>query len=465
MPSALTVLSYLLQAAPYAAAALLGVLVPTLGVVCYSRFGAGVAVVFLMFAVEALYMYVGGLQLGIVLYATDFVLVFIGAVAGLRLLVARDLPRRHWAWFVFGLVFFASLGLGLASYGTGAGVQARPYFYFLVAWTYGMTFEIDARRLRLILNSLVALAVLLLCIIAYRWTVYYLPIRELLPEGGVYNNDGPIRVIRSYEAIVLGQVLILGLFLPQASRGLVLARVLAPLLLGAVIVLQHRSVWLATIAGALGAILLGGSRTRGSAGQLVLIVAIVSVTALPLVLDERLSGVNEQLGASAGSALAGGGTTGERAESWSVMIGQWWGAGPRSIAIGQSFGTDPSRYVHEQDGGGVRKIVYGAHNFYVQTLFSTGLVGLLSFLVAAGFVVRGLYRICASGTEGPEADALLILILMQLVYYVPYGTDYLQSLLFGVALAYVATHERKRAAAAAADTRPMRRFPPSSRWA
>ena len=33
---------------------------------------------------------------------------------------------------------------------------------------------------------------------------------------------------------------------------------------------------------------------------------------------------------------------------------------------------------------------------------------------------------------------LLVLMAMQLAYYVPYGTDYLQSFIFGIALAYVA---------------------------
>ena len=43
--------------------------------------------------------------------------------------------------------------------------------------------------------------------------------------------------------------------------------------------------------------------------------------------------------------------------------------------------------------GGTKKISYMAHNFYVQTLFNTGLLGLGAFLVAAWYVMAGLYRI------------------------------------------------------------------------
>ena len=41
-----------------------------------------------------------------------------------------------------------------------------------------------------------------------------------------------------------------------------------------------------------------------------------------------------------------------------------------------------------------------------------------------------------------SAAILLVIVVMQLVYYVPYGTDYLQQLVLGCALAYVASRER-----------------------
>ena len=463
--SLMTLLGYVMTAMPYLAATGLGVLLPALGALCYARFGVGLLVLLGMYAVEALFMDVGGIQLGIALYVTDFALIFMGAVAALRLLSAHAAPKRHWAWLLFGLTFVLSLGLGLASFGSTAGVQARPYFYFLVAWSYGLSFEITSRHLRLVLNSLVAIAVLMLCITAYRWVVYYVPVRELLPEGGSYNVDGPIRVIRSFEALVLAEVLVIGLLLHRAASGFTLARILSPLILACVVVLQHRSVWVATFAGLMGAILIARSRAGKSAEQAVLAVVIVAVTALPLALDDRLAGIGVQVGSSAGSALDGRGTTGERVESWKEIVGQWAQGGPRSILIGQSFGSDPTRYVHDQDRGGLRKISYTAHNFYVQTLANMGLLGLGSFLVAAGYVLRGLYRICAAGNEGPEANALLVLIIMQLAYYVPYGTDYLQSLLFGIALAYVAVHDRKGGVAKASGGAAMRPLVRPSRWA
>ena len=126
MPSALSLLNDVLIATPYIAATALGLLLPALAVCCYARFDVGIAVVLAMYAIEALYMSVGGLQLGITLYYTDLALVFIGLIAGLRIVHASDVPRRHWAWMLFGASIFLSLGLGLPTFGSSAGVQARP---------------------------------------------------------------------------------------------------------------------------------------------------------------------------------------------------------------------------------------------------------------------------------------------------------------------------------------------------
>lgn len=457
-------LNYVFAAMPYVIAVGLGLLVPTLGVLCYSRFSAGVAVTFLMFIVEALFMEAeaGGIFLGINLFFTDLAMIFIGVVAGFRLLMARDFPRRHWGWLLFCAAVFLSLATGIVNYGSSAGVQARPYFYLVATGVYGMSFAIEEQDLRVVFNWLVGTACLLVCLSVFRWIVYYLPISQWLPRGGAYNLDQPIRVIRSHEALVIVQALVVGMFFGGAARALFLARLTAPVTLAATVALQHRSVWLAGIVGMLAAVLVGRSGRRSRVTDLLLVSAIFTATALPLVFSERLSGVSEQAAGSAENALAGRGTAGERLESWQEIIKNWVSGGPKSIAVGQSFGTNPGRYVHDSDNGGLRKIEYTAHNFYVQSLFSTGLIGFIAFGASAIYVLLGLYRICSAGTEGQTADALWVVLVMQMVYYVPYGGEYLQSLIFGAGLAYVAG--RQRAAAAWPEARPHR-ADVRSRWA
>lgn len=449
------------QVAPYVMAVLLGLLVPLLGVLCFSNFAAGLAVVFGMFAIEALYMFVGGVQLGVTVYYTDFVLMLIACVGGLRLLVSREVPRRHWAWNLYALAFLISLGTGLVMYGSVAGVQSRGYFYSLAAGSYALSFAVDERKVAQLVNALGLLALLLVCICIYRWTVYYTPIQELLPEDGVYNNDGPIRVIRSHEALILGQVFVIGLFFAQMSRSASVARVCSPLLLAAVVTLQHRSVWLALIVGVLASVFVVRSKSGSRLTQLLLLTLIVTVTAMPLAFSDKLGGIGAEVAGSATTAIEGTGTVGERASNWQATLKLWTDGGPRALAFGQSFGSDPTRYVRDQTTGGERKIEYFAHNHYVQTVYNMGLVGLIGFVSILGYAIRGLFRICTSGNGEPATEALLVLTIMQAAYYVPYGTDYLQSVILGVAVACVASHQKK---ATVVGVTQAKASPRPSRW-
>lgn len=442
----MSALSILFMAVPFLVMLGLGLLLPILLVLCYSRYGFGLATIAGMFVVDALLMFGGGFHLGINLFYTDLALVLIGMAAGLRLLFAPDFPLRHWAWVAFSAMICLSFAIGLAKYGTTAGVSVRGYFYLMVTGLYGMSFPMDERRVRLTLNVLVAVAVLLMLLTAYRWVVYYTPITSLLPPGGVYNPDGAIRVIKSNEALVLAEVLVGGVFFAVLARGLYLAQWLSPLVLGVVIALQHRSVWLAALVGALARFLVVRSKQSSTASQLLLVAAIVGITSIPLVFSEKLSGLSQQVTHSAERALEGHDTTHERLSNWKSMIQLWYEGGPKSIVIGRSFGSDITRYVEDEQGGS-RKISYYAHNIYVQTLYNTGLVGLTTLLAAFAYVVWGLYRLNRDGVGGATTQMLLVLILMQMAYYVPYGTDYLQSLLFGVALSFVAGHLPRKVSA------------------
>ncbi len=449
----LTTLFAVLNAMPYVAAVVLGLLLPALGVLCYSQLGAGMAVIFGMLGIEALWMTVGGLQLGITIYYSDIALGFIGVIALLRLVSARDTPRWHWGWTLYVLAFTLSLATGIVSFGSTAGVQARAYFYSIAAGSYAMSFPVDPRRIGSLLNWLFAMALLLMGICVFRWIVYYTPIPDLLPPEGTYNVDGAMRVVSSREALVLGQVFIVGLLFAALSRGALAARVVAPLVLAAVLALQHRSVWLSVLVGLMAGLFVARSRGGSRLSQMLLLAGIVSVTALPMVFSSQLSGLTGQLQSSADRALKGDGSVGERLDNWQGLVKMWAAGGPRSIAIGQSFGADSTRYVKDQTSGGEKKIQYFAHNHYVQTLYNLGLAGLIGFAAVAGYAVRGLYRRCATGDGDPVAEALLTLLLMQLAYYVPYETDYGQSVILGVSIAYVAGHE-KAAKAAAEATKP-----------
>lgn len=435
----MTVFFYALQAAPFALALLLGFLVPVMLVYLHNHFVFGLVLVVISFMVDTWTMGGVAIYLGFNAFSADLIFVLLAISTAIRFVFASDFPVKNSAWIFFVVAVMISILTGLASFGSAAGVQARSYFYFVIAGSYAMSFPMTTQRLNAIYKTLITCTLLLILIAIYRWLVYYLPIPSLLPARGTYNIDGAIRVIYSNHALVISQVMVIAFFFAIVSPGLAIMRLFSPVLLGMVIVLQHRSVWLAAMVGVLIRPLIGSSKSGSAFKQLMLVSTIAIITAIPLVFNDTLSGVTQQVSKSAAGALSGGGTGGERLQSWGEIVKNWYGAGIRSIAIGQSFGSDNTRTVVDSKGES-RKIDYIAHNLYVQTLFNTGLFGLLSYGLANLSVLYGLYKICRTTRDDIHAEVLLVMLAMQAAYYVPYGVDYLQAFLFGSALAYVAGH-------------------------
>lgn len=459
-------LQLLLALVPYAVAGLIGLALPLVAVLAYGRLQAGLVLMLAAMLADVLLLSAPILRVGITLYVADVPMVLLAIVAAWRWLARADMPRRHGAWLLLLAVFGIGLAIGLARHGTAAGVAARADFYALAAASYAMSFPLARNDLRALWRLLTWGALLLLGLCLYRWLVIYLPIRELLPYGGIYNNDGEIRVIWASGALLMAEVALLGVFFGGAGSGLHLARWGAAPLLAAVLVLQHRSVWLAALVGALVALLMAGRQRASRLAQGLLLVALVMASLLPVVLSERLAG---QFGQSVQSALAGEGTVHARLENWRVTLRTWAGHGPLALAIGDEPGSDRARVV-ETERGEQRRISYSAHNHYVSLLTGTGIVGLLAYLWMSLRVLRGLLltpetsapldapmaaptdaAVDVQGAQDALADtslsaALLVLMAMQWAYNMSYGADMLQFALLGVALAWVSAPPRRRLA-------------------
>lgn len=419
-------------AAPFVISGGLGLGLALLCVMCYGRFGAGLAVITVAFALDVITQSSPLLNLGITLYVADVPMIFVGAVACLRWLLRKDIPHRHIGWVIFAAVFFVDLAIGLATHGTGAGVQARNDFYSLAAASYAMSFPIGRPQVRQLLGALAWLAFALMLLCAYRWTVYYGDISELLPAMGSYNIDGAVRVVGSSAALALAQALIIGMFFGFLGAGAKFARLLLVALVGVVLVLQHRSVWLASLVGVGVSMLLARSQSISRLRQLAMLSAMVLVAGAGLTFGGKLT---EDIRSSASRALEGSGTVAARFENWRATITGWRDAGPRAILIGREFGSDKTRVVANALGEKVR-IRFGAHNIYVSLLTSTGVIGLGALLWTIFGTMRKLYaKNRSGGGDAPYDSVLLVLLAMQLVYYVAYSTDFLQFMIFGIAVA------------------------------
>lgn len=429
-------LSVLLLGAPVLVMMLAGFGIAVFIVTAYGSLRLGIAAIAAWYFIDAALLDAGGFRLGINLYYTDLLMVALAVAAGLRVLFARDFPWRQHSWMLFCTMFGLSLVIGLATFGTTAGVQSRGYFYFVVAGTYAMSFPVDDARMRFFFHLMIATACAFLLLTFYRWVVFYIPIRDLLPEGGAYNIDGEIRVIYANHTLVLAQVLVAGVFFSTVVPGLRWARILAPILFGVVVVLQHRSVWLALLVGVVASFMVNRSKRRGAGGQVLGLLAMMALVIASLVLGGGGGGgVASQIQTSAQRAVEGRDTTGARLQLWRTILVDVAKSDVRTILIGKPFGSD-TRRIQESDTGEKRTVSFYAHNLYVQTLVNMGVIGVAALLLAFWFVCKRLYQACLLEAS-TQTQLILVWMLMQVVYYVPYGQDYLQSAIFGLALAYV----------------------------
>ncbi|RTL24187.1 MAG: hypothetical protein EKK52_01920 [Burkholderiales bacterium] len=427
-------LFWLLQAVPYVLAFLLAVLIIVILQVGSRRFGFGLGLIAVTAWLDTATQSAPIFQAGVVLYVADVPFILIGLIAAWRWVAARDFPWRQPGWALYVGVFLFNLAWGLATQGTSAGVQARGDYYAIASASYLMSFPVGAREVRLVVRAFLLLGAGLLALVTYRWVVYYTPITELLPPGGVYNIDGAIRVVSSASALLLAQCLLMGVYFGGLSGAAVGLRLLAPIFLAYVVALQHRSVWLASLVGVVVSMLLA------RAGNLRLwqqVAAVITLGAL-VVGGVTFSGsLGEGVANSAGQAVSGQGTVAARFDNWRVTLTDWKNDGLKAVVLGKGYGGDVSRIVNS--GGRQTRITFGAHNNYVSQLVAVGLVGFAAQLWALASTVGGLVTVMRRRDDDASAATLLLVLLaVQAAYYIAYAVEFTQSVLLGVAMSLAA---------------------------
>ena len=455
-------LSYVVLLLPFVVAAALGVLLPLLGAVMYRRFGVGLAVIMATAVIDTLMPSLPALQFGINVYLPDLVFGGVAVLALLRWLLGRSDPSngrpsqvagappvtrlRAGALAVFALVFAINLAQGLIEYKGAAGVAARPTFYALATCGYAIGFVMNEQRLAALFKAYAWAALAMVLIVIWRGVAVAFDIRELLPVGGSFQPAGHSiwRVVASAESLLVAQVArsfwFFGRLLPSWS-----SQSFAALLMVLVTVaLQHRSVWLAAMAGVIVSLWHpGAARRRFSLWMLPALAAGVLLAATLVANPETGAGQGPQRGdvasdiaGSARDALDMRGTAADRLSSWRQLLKRWADSGPRGLALGAPLGATMERYT--SDDLSARKVNFQPHNFYVEVLVSHGLIGLIAYLAMYATALWGLFRARRDPRLGVAAHWLLMLLIVQMTYFITYGIHELQTLALGAALSLAA---------------------------
>lgn len=392
----------------------------------------GVALVLGLFCLETWLVSLPAIRFGLNIYPQDILFVGLAAVGGVRMLVGTNFKPAVISWLLFGVMLLVSFILGVFQYHTEAGVDLRPTFYFWSTALYIGSFRIDISEANRIMKMTTMVGVVVLLIVLYRWISDALHL-----EAFTFNQIGagkPLRVLTAGQTYFLSALTIMLAWC--AATGCISRRaswLVLPFAL-AVVLLQHRSVWVATIVG-LGFLYLGEPRLRGRFLRMSMIGSVVvAILLVPLIAIGFMDSVFTALGDSVNEAmLSHGSTLTWRLDSNRELFAKWVNGGVQEYLIGKPFGSGYERFL--ADLGHVTN--YSPHNFYLQMLLRVGLFGLIAVLVSYVYAIHRLWdgrlHDATSGFAGylPVAAVLV----SSLVFFYPYGAHFIQGLFLGLALA------------------------------
>jgi hypothetical protein len=263
--------------------------------------------------------------------------------------------------------------------------------------------------------------VALLGLAAFRWMALLL---HLDVVGTVAGELKPWRVLNASQTLYLAQALIITAYWRRHARGPAPMTWLLVALSAGVLLLQHRSVWVMTVA-AIG-LMAWREGFLGRFCKVAVTVALVIALVYPAVstmggdlADSFRSSVEEPLDMEQS-------TFGWRVAMWGEYLAEFAAMSPARMLLGAGLGS-PSTY--QIDGV---EVDHSAHNYFVFVLNRAGILGLASLVGCYWMLVR---RLRLGGVRWDYLGLFLMIASGQLVYYLVYSPAQDQGLLIGAALA------------------------------
>ncbi len=426
-------LSYVFSTAPYLVAMVLAVLMVALLVQATQSPWLVLGLLGLAMVADTASIHPLTIHLGLWVYPGD---AFAGITAAALLVRVLFMDKRHLvptAWWVFGAAQFIMFAWGLVAHGTGAGVDYRPHFSAWAGAAYLATFVQDDAFIKKLLVFVQLIAWGVMTVAVYRWVGSEID-AELARDIDKFITTGvPYRVLWVAPTFMIAVALMLSVFYAASDRAQGSYWPLALLFGAFVLALQHRTVWVTTMAG-IGVLGYALSKARAGAG-LKMAAAALSLVVLVAVMATSLQGVSGSIQSQAERAVSGGGTFyGGRVLSWVALLQEWAGSSsPITYLLGKPFGSGYERYTSEYAR---EAVTYQPHNYYVQLLYRGGLIGLVAFV----WTLVNAFRALRQQLKDKQVFApfLLGLFAALVLYYVPYGVSYDHAIFLGLMLGAIA---------------------------
>jgi O-Antigen ligase len=288
----------------------------------------------------------------------------------------------------------------------------------------------------------------LMAIALYRWGVLAVGSHE---SEAWRESATSLRVLTAQTAQVIALVLVVALAswtrVAQASP---MRSGLAFLSVPFILVLQHRTVWMACVAALAAAVVLSALHRRARLAGVLLPVLVCALLLGGLFALAPQSTISASLGNSTATN-----TLVWRVDSWQSLFSLWLQGGPQVWFTGKPFGASFTRFV-ESAG---QETSVSAHSQYLSLLINGGVVAVAAYGYAAYRAVVGLWRQFRQpgGEDEISVVAPLLLACVSIsVFGGAYNIDYAQALLLGLAMVVAQSAPADRVAPARAAARASR---------
>lgn len=393
-------------------------------VVLYRSPLVAAGLVLTMAVAKAWFVELPGIELGVMVYPGDAVGLLLALAALLRITLKGAL-RVPSSAIIFTTMLMLSFVMGLAEFGRSAGVDFRVIFTFAAGMFYFSSVPTNPALIVRLMRIWVVTACALMLIAWFVWIADATGLAMAKKWIDADPTGVKFRVLNSGTTYLIGAGSVILLHLLMSRQIATGWWTIFVALGGTVLVLQHRSVWVATFISALPVVILA-ERGRARVLWFGVAAALVAIAVMPF-MSQRLSGVSESVSLQAERAAdMTKGTSGGRVRAWEQLLKDWEKLGLGRQLIGKPFG---SSY-----GG----LANNPHNCYLQVMYRTGYIGLVCMLAMYGSTVIRLFgrrRGMPEGAGGVEA-LLFALILGQLTFFIPYVFTAEQGVLLGTGMAY-----------------------------
>jgi O-antigen ligase len=356
--------------------------------------------------------------------STDLIATLVLCAAFARLLRMRRLSTYQRWLLLFIVLLVLSLVRGVIAFGIQTSVSDfRLMEFWIAAAVYFATVPPSHLVYNRIAKLWIWMTLPIMDIVVARWLAVFAGIDVGVPKER-FGSDAAIRVLDGPYTFLLAQGFILSLpFWRQDQRARSI-RIIGIFLLLFVVLLDRRTAWVALLAGII-TLMLYHRRLGRRAMWAVVTIAGVVIGAYSTLLRATTSGEPIAKAASNTASVAW------RIEGWAVLLSQW-ARSPAGWFTGEPFGASFLRRIEESE------VVAGPHNFYIEILLRTGVLGLLALLALTVGLLVATWRRSTEDAGVFGSGVLPALLMMQLVWFVTWVPGIEQGIVTGIAISLAA---------------------------